>query len=676
MMTRLIMVTAFYSFLVTTAFAADMSAQPVQSANPESTLPVVDNNLVKDATPETAQMNANVNSALPFTNQTDFNLAKQGFVANVPNLTITNAYGNEVWSLKDYQFLNNNNVPSTVNPSLWRQAQLNLNNGLYKVTEGIYQVRGYDISNMDIIEGKTGLIIVDPLISRETAKAALELYYRHRAPKPVVAVIYTHSHGDHYGGVKGVVAEADVQAGKVKIYAPAGFLESAVSENVYAGNAMNRRALYMYGPLLPKNAKAQVDGALGKTTSLGEVTLIAPTDLIKQTGEKHTIDGIEIEFQMAPNTEAPAEMLLYFPQFKALCSAEDAVHTLHNLYTLRGAQVRDAAAWWKTLNNAIERYGNRSEVVFAQHNWPIWGQANIINYLEKQRDLYKFIHDQTLHMMNQGYTMTEVGNRLTLPPSLANEWYNRGYYGSVSHDAKAVYQRYLGWYDSNPANLNPLSPADESKHFVEFMGGADAVIDKARESFKKGDYRWVATVMNKVVFAEPHNQKARNLEADAFEQLGYQTENATWRNEYLMGAWELRNGLPRLTGTETASADTLRAMPMDMYLDFMGIRLNSQKALGKKYVINLNFTDNKEQYALVVQNSVLIYTPQKQIQGADATVNITRSAFDQLTMKKITIADAKQNGSLNVEGNAAKLDEFMGLFDNFSMSFNIITPNV
>ncbi len=668
MLSRTVAILILNSLLIP-AFAQNIDSSTA-TTNPQN------GNQVKDASSETQQMNAMVLNQLPFTNQNDFDLAKKGFIATLPDLVIKNEKGNVVWSLNDYRFLTGNDKPTTVNPSLWRQAKLNLTNGLYKVTDRIYQVRGFDLSNMDIIEGNTGLIIIDPLVSKETAKAALDLYYKYRPKKPVVAVIYTHSHVDHYGGVKGVVSENDVKSGKVKILAPEGFLESAVSENVYAGNAMGRRALYMYGALLPKGEKGQVDGALGKTVSLGEVTLIPPTDIITKTGETRTIDGVQIVFQMAPNTEAPAEMLMYFPQFKALCSAEDAVHTLHNLYTLRGAQVRDASAWWKTLNEAIELFGSKSDVVFAQHNWPTWGSANIIDYLEKQRDLYKFIHDQTLHLLNQGYTMTEVGNMVTLPPTLANEWYNRGYYGSVNHDAKGVYQRYLGWYDSNPADLNPLPPVEASKRYVDFMGGASAIITKARDYYKKGDYRWVATVMNHVVFADPNNQEARNLEADALEQLGYQSENATWRNEYLMGAYELRNGIPKVPGTDVASPDTIRAMPIEMYLDYMGIRLNGDKAQGKKIIINLSLTDTKQQYALVLQNSVLIYTPKKQIKNADATIVLTRNTFDDLTLKQKTMSQAITDGSIKVQGNKEKIDELMSLFDSFPPMFNIITSNM
>lgn len=630
----------------------------------------------KAATHWTQQINQSFVNQLSFNNKQDFADAKNGWIGSIPHLQITNDEGRIIWSLKNYAFLlASPQAPATVNPSLWRQSTLNMNNGLYHVKDNIYQVRGYDLSNMDIIESRQGLIIIDPLLTQQTARAALELYYQYRPKKPVVAVIYTHSHADHYGGVRGVTTPEAVASGKVKILAPQGFLEAAISENVYAGNAMSRRAIYMYGALLAKNERGQVDGALGKTVSLGEVTLIPPTDLITKTGEKRNIDGVEMIFQMAPNTEAPAEMIIYFPQMRALCMAEDATHTLHNLYTLRGAQVRDAASWWKSLNMAIEMFGNKSDVVFAQHHWPMWGTENIVNFLSKQRDLYKYIHDQTLHMINQGYTLTEVGNQLKLPSSLANEWYNRGYYGSVSHNAKAVYQRYLGWYDSNPAHLDPLSPVDASKRYVEFMGGADAVINKAQKYYEKGEYRWVAEVMNHVVFADPQNTRARYLTADALEQLGYQTENATWRNEYLMGAYELRHGVPHIAGTETASADTLRAMPLEMFLDYLGIRLNSQKAEGKKIHINLNLTDKNQQYALQLENSVLIYTPKKQFQKADATLKLTRGIFDALTLKQKNLMQAIADGDIKLTGSQEKLEEFMALFDSFPPMFNIVTPH-
>lgn len=630
----------------------------------------------KEATQFTREKNQSVLNELPFHNKNDFEEARKNFIQTTPDLQIKNKEGRIIWSIKNYAFLLTAvPAPATVNPSLWRQSKLNMNYGLYQVKDTIYQVRGYDLSNMDIIEGKTGIIIIDPLLTQETAKAALELYYQYRPKKPVVAVIYTHSHVDHYGGVKGVTSSKDVSSGKVKILAPQGFLEAAVSENVYAGNAMSRRATYMYGALLPKNEKGQVDGALGKTVSLGDVTLIPPTDIITKTGDKRVIDGVEMIFQMAPHTEAPAEMIIYFPKQRALCIAEDASHTLHNLYTLRGAQVRDAVTWWKTLNEAIEMFAYKSDVILAQHNWPMWGTKNIIEYLSKQRDLYKFIHDQTLHRMNQGYTMIEIANDLKLPKALSNEWYNRGYYGSLSHNAKAVYQRYLGWYDSNPAHLDPLSPVEAAKRYVEFMGGEEAVIHKSQAYYNKGEYRWVAEVMNHVVFANPNNKTARNLEADALEQLGYQAENATWRNEYLMGAYELRHGVPKVTGTETDSPDTLRAMPIEMYLDYMGIRLNSQKAEGKKIHINLNLTDKHQHYALEVEDSVLIYTLNKKINDAAATINLTRETFDEMTTKQSGMQRLIAEGRIRLVGNKKKLEEFMDLFDNFPPMFNIITPN-
>ena len=486
----------------------------------------------KGAEPATREVLEAALRDLPLADRQDFEDARRGFVATLPDVTITNEAGRPVWSLKQYAFETAEHPPATVHPSLWRQAQLNMNNGLFKVAERIYQVRAFDLSNMDVIEGDTGLIIVDPLISAETARAALDLYCAHRPSKPVVAVIYTHSHVDHYGGVRGVVDEADVKSGKVRIYAPDGFLEHAVSENVMAGNAMSRRAIYMYGALLPKGERGQVDAGLGKTTSLGTVTLIPPTDSIGRTGERRTIDGVEIVFQMAHETEAPSEMLMYFPQFRALCAAEDATHTLHNLYTLRGAEVRNAKAWWKTLNEAVELFGDKTDVVFAQHHWPDLGTASAcMTFLKKQRDLYKYIHDQTLRLMNHGYTMIEIAEMLRLPPSWTGVVQPR----LLRLDRATTPRPSISAISAGTTRTRPISTRcrrEAAAKYVEYMGGAEAVIAKARESFKAGEYRWVAEVLNHVVFADPNNAEARQLEADALEQLGYQTENATWRNEY------------------------------------------------------------------------------------------------------------------------------------------------
>ena len=445
-----------------------------------------------------------------------------------------------IFSLKDYAFLAHEQAPDTVNPSLWRQARLNMNNGLFQVTDRIYQVRGFDISNMTIIEGSRGLIVIDPLVSTEVARAALELYWQHRGRKPVTAVIYTHTHVDHFGGVRGVVDEADVKAGNVAIIAPDRFMEEVTKENVLVGTPMIRRAMFQFGAMLPKGPRGQVDAGLGKVISGGTVTLIPPTQIIRQPIETHVVDGVEIVFQLAPETEAPAEMHMFYPGLRALNLAENATHNLHNIYPIRGAQVRDANAWAKYLNEARDRFATKSDVVFAQHHWPVWGNSRLLDYLAKQRDTYKYLHDQTLRLINHGYRSAEIAERLALPKGLDKEWHVRGYYGTFSHNAKAIYQRYLGWYDANPANLNPLPPAERAKKTVAYMGGAEAVIAKAREDFAKGEYRWVADAMSQVVFAEPDNRAARELAADAMEQMGYQAESATWRNAYLFGALELR----------------------------------------------------------------------------------------------------------------------------------------
>jgi alkyl sulfatase BDS1-like metallo-beta-lactamase superfamily hydrolase len=628
----------------------------------------------KDATEATKKANAQVLTQLPFADRQDFEDAQRGFVATLPRLTIKTSAGVTAWDLTTYDFLKQDHAPPTVNPSLWRHAQLDLYNGLFKVVDRIYQVRSFDISNMDIIEGDTGLIVVDPLVSAEDAKAGMDLYYANRPKRPVVAVIYTHSHIDHFGGVKGIVSADDVAAGKVKIYAPDGFLEEAISENVYAGNAMGRRASYGYGMYLPRGEKGQVDSGVGKTNSLGTITLIPPTDLIVKTGETRKIDGIDFVFQMAPGTEAPAEMLFYLPQFKALCVAEDANQSLHNLYTLRGAQVRDASKWWKTLNEAIVNFGDNTKIVFIQHLWPVWGHDRAIRFLKDQRDLYKYILDQSLRLMNEGQTPIEMAETIKLPPSLANRWYNRDYYGSVNHNVKAVYQRYLGWYDGNPADLYPLPPRDVARHYVDFMGGADSVIRKAKASFAKGEYRWVAEVMKRVVFADPDNKKARSLEADALEQLGYQTENAVWRNQFLMGAFELRNPLPKPAGT-AASPDTIAAMRPDMILDFLGLHLNGPKANGKTISINWVIPELNKSYCLELENSVLIYTEvTAPLPKADATLILPKLTFIGVMANQTTLDKEVQSGHGTVEGNPQALGDLLSLMDSFPRMFKIMTP--
>lgn len=464
----LIALIATFVIIAAITFASDL--------NPEA---------AKDAEPATLHANAAVLEELDTSNREDFEEAQRGLIAAPADAVIKDDSGKEVWNLQAYDFLRREEAPGTVNPSLWRLARLNMNAGLFKVVERIYQVRGLDLSNMTIVESDNGVILIDPLISKETARAALDLYYLHRGERPVVAVIYTHSHVDHFGGVKGVVDEADVKAGKVRVLAPERFMEAAVSENVTAGIAMFRRSEYWYGPLLPKGERGQVDAGLGKTVSSGSLTLIAPTDTIATTGEKRVADGVEMVFQMAPDTEAPAEMTIWFPQFKVFDSAELACHTLHNVLTLRGAQVRDASKWSHYLNEAITMYGNQVQVLIAQHHWPRWGQDRAIKFLKDQRDMYKYTHDQTLRLANEGYTMAEIGPMLRLPPGLARQWYARGYYGTINHDAKAVYQKYLGWYDMNPANLNPLPPVESAEKYVEYMGGAKMVIARAARTSKR-----------------------------------------------------------------------------------------------------------------------------------------------------------------------------------------------
>jgi len=534
-----------YAHIFTFIFGA-AGASPALSQDP------------KPAEPAVKALNNAFLSKLPFADRADFEDVTHGFVATLPDAPVRGPSGNVVWSQKDFAFLEKD-TPDGVNPSLWRQAQLNHSHGLFKVVDGLYQIRGFDISNMTLIEGDTGLIVIDPLLAVETASAALELYYQHRPRKPVVAVIYTHSHADHWGGVKGVTNESDVASGKVAILAPEGFLQYAVSESVIAGNATRRRGLYQFGPLLPKGERGLVDAGLGKTLSLGRTSLIPPTDIIRKTGERRVIDGIEIVFAMAPSTEAPAELYMYFPQFKALNMAEIATHNFHNLLPLRGTEVRDALAWSKDLNEALDVFGDKTDAVIAQHHWPVFGGARVRTFLENQRDLYKYVHDQTVRLMNQGFTAPEIAEQLQLPSSLANQWANREYYGTVRHNAKAIYQKYLGWYDDNPANLDPLPPVEAAKKYVAYMGGADAVIRRAREDFRKGEYRFVAEVANKLVFADPTNQEARDLAADAYEQLGYLAESATWRSAYLYGAYELRHGAAKV-GRGPATASTLSSI--------------------------------------------------------------------------------------------------------------------
>ncbi|WP_218508765.1 alkyl/aryl-sulfatase [Variovorax sp. dw_308] len=629
----------------------------------------------KLATDATKAANAKLLQDLPFNDNTSFEAAHKGFIAPLPQSVLTGPNGNQIWDPTKYGFIKEGQpAPDTVNPSLWRQSQLINISGLFKVADGIYQVRNYDLSNMTIVEGKTGITVMDPLVSSETAKAALDLYFQNRPKKPVVAVIYTHSHVDHYGGVRGVINEADVKSGKVKIYAPLGFLDAAVAENVMAGTAMSRRASYMYGNLLPPSPTGQIGAGLGTTTSAGTVTLIPPTDIIGKTGDTRTIDGLTYVFLYAPGSEAPAEFLFYIKEKKALNAAEDSAHTLHNTYSLRGAKIREPLPWSKYLNQAMSMWGSDVQVMYGMHHWPVFGNKQVNDHLAQQRDMYRYINDETLRMANKGMTMTEIAEQFKMPKAIAANFSNRGYYGSVNHNVKATYVLYLGWFIGNPATLNELPPDETGKRYVDMMGGADNLLKKAKEYYDKGDYRFVAQVVNNLVFADPNNQAAKNLQADALEQLGYQAESGPWRNFYLTGAKELREGVKKLPTPDTASPDTVRAMNMELFFDYLAMRLDGVKADGKTIRINLDFTDLKKKYALEMENGVLNHTEGRVLNNADTSLTLTRDTINKIMLKETTLKDAIASGAVKVQGNEGKLGELVSYLDNFDFWFPIVTP--
>jgi alkyl sulfatase BDS1-like metallo-beta-lactamase superfamily hydrolase len=627
----------------------------------------------KDATEATRRAHAALAGRLPHDTGEDFEDARRGFIGTIPDAKIANAAGRIFWNMADFAFeADGEACPATVNPSLWRQARLNTLHGLFEVTPGIYQVRNFDLSNITFIEGKSGYIVVDPLISSETAAAALALLRQHRGDKPVSAVIYTHSHVDHYGGVRGVLSDEDI-AGGLRIIAPEGFLKEAVSENVLAGNAMNRRATYMYGSLLPRGPKGHVDAGLGKTVSMGTVSLVPPTESVSQTGTRLTVDGVEIVFQVTPDTEAPAEMNFFFPQFGALCMAENCSCHLHNLYTPRGAQVRDAKSWSFYIDEAIDLFAADTKVLFASHHWPRWGGEKAAAFLKKQRDLYKFIHDQTLRLANHGLTPLEIGEQLALPPTLASEWYTRGYYGTLNHNAKAVYQRYLGWFDGNPANLHKHPPVEAGRRYVDLAGGAGALLEKARAAFDGGDYRWVAEVVNHLVFADPANAEARHLQADALEQMGYQAESGPWRAFYLTAALELRHPRPPAASPRPGAGGQLRALPADSLLDALSVRLNGEDTGSREIALNLVFSDTGERFAVTVENAVLRHAPGKSLEGAP-TVRLSRPALAELAMAEKTLDQLLADGGVAISGDSEPFTALLSLLDRFDFWFEIVTP--
>ena len=626
----------------------------------------------KPATPTTERANDAVHQAVAAFDKRDFEDATRGKLAELNDPLVKAADGRIVWDTRRYDFVKGA-APATVNPSLWRQQQLNHAQGLFKVADGIYQIRGYDIANMTLVEGQTGWIVIDTMLTEQVARAGLKLAMDTlKSSKPVVAVIYTHSHADHFGGVRGVVDEADVRSGKVKLIAPEGFMEHAIAENVLAGNAMTRRAAYMYGTTLPAGDKGSVGTGLGLALSNGAPGLIPPTQYMKKTGEELTIDGVRIQFQMAHGSEAPSEFMFYFPDKKALCLSEVATRHMHNVYTIRGAKVRDALAWSKYLNETLDLYPD-AEIAFASHHWPVWGKDNIRAYLANQRDTYRFIHDRALHLANQGQVMDELGSELFFPKGLAADASSRGYYGSLSHNLRAVYNFYLGFYDANPASLQRLPPAESAKRYVAAMGGEAAVIAAGRKAFAEGDYRWVAELVNQVVFANPANAEARALQADALEQLGYQAESATWRNAYLMGAQELRVG-PKVSSVSSSGPDTVRGMTNELLFDFIALRLDHTKTDGMKAAIQMEFTDVNETWALELSNSVLNNTRGRMLKNPDVKLTLTRPAFLAMLLQGKKLPELVQAGMVKVEGNPQAFGAVFANVVAFEPTFNVVTP--
>ena len=633
-----------------------------------------DRDRAKDATAIVEAQHAATRATLPFADTRDFDDASRGFLGTREFARIVSDQGRVVWSLEPYGFLSAEEAPPTVDPSLWRQSRLNMHHGLFEVVPGVYQVRGFDIANMTLVEGETGVIVVDTLTTIEGAKAAMALYFEHRGRRPVIAVIFTHTHTDHWGGVHGVLSASDIASSAVPIIAPDLFMEHAVSENVIAGPAMLRRAQYQFGPFLSKDPRGQVDCGLGKAMPAGSVALARPTDLVKATGDRRTIDGLEFEFQMAPNSEAPAEFHFYIPHYKVLNLAENATHNFHNLLPFRGADVRDALAWSKYLNEAVHRWGGKAETLVGQHHWPIWGTDRIDTYLRQQRDLYKFAHDQTLRLMNHGLTATEIAETIRLPKGLEGAWHTRGYYGHIRHNVKAIYQKYLGWYDANPANLDPLPPVEAGRKFVAYMGGADAILGRARRDFDKGEFRFVAQALSHLVFAEPDHKAARSLLADTFEQLGYLAESATWRNAYLFGAQELRHGMTEGRPRTVVPRDTAAALRTEQLWDMLGVRLNGPKAEGKHIVLNWTFTDTDETFAMTLENCALSYRAGNHAPRADAGLTLTRGVLNAAIARDTTFAQALADGSITVVGDATKLGELISLMDEFPRMFEIVEP--
>ena len=611
---------------------------------------------------------------LPPDDGRDFDDARRGFLGTIEHAEVRRADGRLAWSLREYAFLDAEEPAPTVNPSLWRQARLNCIHGLFEVVPRIYQVRGFDIANITFIEGDTGLIALDALSGAENAAAALALYRRHRDPdgrRALHTVMYSHSHSDHFGGVRGLTTQADVDAGRVRIIAPAGFMHEAVAENVIAGVAMGRRSHFQFGQTLPRGPEGQVDAGLGKAIPSGALGLIAPTTTIEQPIETHVIDGVEIVFQLAPGSEAPAEMHFFFPGLRALDMAENTNHTLHNLCPLRGAEVRDALAWSKYLNTALHRFAGKVDVLLAQHHWPTWGTENVRTFLSEQRDLYRVLHDQTVRMMSHGLKPAEIAETMRLPPGLERRWHARGFYGTVSHNVKAIYQKYLSWYDAHPANLHALPPVQAARKTIAYMGGIDAVMERARADLERGEYRWVAEVMKHAVYAQPGNLAARELAAQAMEQMGFQAESATWRNAYLLAAREYRDG-PQKLSHRPYGMGLMSAVTNAHLFDALAVRVNAPKLEGLAFSAAWHFTDSGEHWLVELSNGAMHADRRDEAPRADVALALDRPTFEGLLLRKLDLMQAVRLGRLRVAGDPTLPSALFGSLDQFSATFPVV----
>ncbi|MBV4484768.1 MBL fold metallo-hydrolase [Pseudomonas sp. SWRI153] len=651
-------------------YAADANGA---SSDPSSTETAHFDSKGKAPSPYTIELQKELRQTLPFADKRDFEEARKGFIAAPSYDKIMAEAGNVAWNMGSYNFLQEGKDYDSINPSLQRQAILNMAFGLYEVVpERIYQVRGFDLANITFIKGDTGWIVFDTLMSKETARAALDFINEKIGKRPVVAVVISHSHVDHFGGIRGVVDEADVRSGKVPLIAPTGFMEHAVAENVHAGTAMNRRAFLQYGVMLPHSPYGHVDMAIGKNASIGATGLIEPNRYITQDFETLTIDGVVMEFQNTPGTEAPSEMNTWFPQFKAFWAAENITGTIHNIYTLRGALVRDPLVWSKNINNALYRYGKQADVMLASHSWPRWGNERIQEVMRAQRDAYANLNNAVLHAANQGVTINEIHNVYTLPESLKNNWATHSYHGSEEHNSRAVINRYLGYWDANPATLMPLSPKDSAPLYVEMMGGADKIMAKGKTLFDQGKYREAYEILNKLVYAEPQNSQATDLLADVYEQVGYQKESAGVRNSFLAAAYELRHGLPKGVPPKTVGPDMIRAMSTELWLEYLGISLDGSKVAGERFIFNLKTPDNGEQFVVELSNSTLTSIKGQQAENADLTITLDRSALEGVMARKTGFDQLVKDGKARFEGNLKPFKVLMAAMTPFTPDFELL----